>query len=372
MIAPTMINEIYEHLDDELSKKVFENRLLFYFLGEDKFKFGYIEGLFCLSGEQSEFGRARERLISFLNQHTNLVVYGMGTCGRHLSYLYGQDNLIYCDSEEAKMKRWQERGYKVISPEELKESYADSTVLITSWHIDYVNEITASLIKMGFKENQILVYTEILNNVGKELLEIGSAYYQYFDTNIIIPRLSKKEVFVDAGALDAQISIDFANHCGGSYDKIFAFEPNLELIPVCEEKTKAIKDITIYPYGLWNDDVELSFNTSNIDAVGHVVDGPNEDAQNTLKIQAVKLDNVIDKEENVTFIKMDIEGAELNALKGAEQTILRCRPKLAISVYHKQEDIWEIPSYILSLHNDYTFYLRVYSFYGTEIVLYAV
>jgi hypothetical protein len=70
---------------------------------------------------------------------------------------------------------------------------------------------------------------------------------------------------------------------------------------------------------------------------------------------------------------MDIEGAELNALRGAEKTILKYRPKLAICVYHKPEDIWEIPAYILSLHGDYRLYLRHYDICSPcETVLYAV
>ena len=74
----------------------------------------------------------------------------------------------------------------------------------------------------------------------------------------------------------------------------------------------------------------------------------------------------------MTFIKMDIEGAELEALRGAESIIRKQRPKLAICVYHKPEDIWTIPMYILSLQNDYRLFLRHYSFGDTETVLYAI
>ena len=69
---------------------------------------------------------------------------------------------------------------------------------------------------------------------------------------------------------------------------------------------------------------------------------------------------------------MDIEGAELEALKGAEETIKRYRPKLAICVYHKPEDIVEIPKYILNINPDYKLYLRHYSDNAGETVLYAI
>ena len=82
----------------------------------------------------------------------------------------------------------------------------------------------------------------------------------------------------------------------------------------------------------------------------------------------------IDEEvkDNVTFIKMDIEGMELEALKGAEETIRRCKPKLAICAYHKKEDLIEIPQYIKSIRPDYKLYLRAHEPTLSELVLYAI
>ena len=62
----------------------------------------------------------------------------------------------------------------------------------------------------------------------------------------------------------------------------------------------------------------------------------------------------------------------MNALIGAEETIRKYKPKLAISLYHKPEDIWEIPAYIISLQKGYRLYLRHYSPWHEETVLYAV
>ena len=70
---------------------------------------------------------------------------------------------------------------------------------------------------------------------------------------------------------------------------------------------------------------------------------------------------------------MDIEGAELPSLKGAENTIRHYKPKLAISVYHKYDDLFTIPKYIKSLNNEYKFYLRAhYKPYFNDLVLYAI
>ena len=74
----------------------------------------------------------------------------------------------------------------------------------------------------------------------------------------------------------------------------------------------------------------------------------------------------------MTFIKLDVEGAERKALQGARKTIKRDRPRLAVSVYHKAEDIIELPAYILSLHEDYRLYLRHYQMSPCETIVYAL
>ncbi len=77
-------------------------------------------------------------------------------------------------------------------------------------------------------------------------------------------------------------------------------------------------------------------------------------------------------EESPSFIKMDIEGAELEALKGAKNIIQKYAPKLAVCVYHKPEDMEEIPQLLLEYNPNYRFYLRHYSLTMNETVLYAL
>ena len=76
--------------------------------------------------------------------------------------------------------------------------------------------------------------------------------------------------------------------------------------------------------------------------------------------------------EHVDFIKMDIEGSELDALKGAEKTIRRFRPKLAICIYHKPDDYITIPKYISELQLGYSFYIDHHMIFLNETVLFAV
>lgn len=90
-----------------------------------------------------------------------------------------------------------------------------------------------------------------------------------------------------------------------------------------------------------------------------------------IRVKLDALDHIL-QGKKVTFIKLDIEGAELKALHACRDTIVQHRPKLAICVYHKPEDIIEIPSYIHEIVPEYKLYLRHHSKDHCETVFYAV
>ena len=91
-----------------------------------------------------------------------------------------------------------------------------------------------------------------------------------------------------------------------------------------------------------------------------------------MKIEVDRLEDMISEDEPITFIKMDLEGAEYEALIGAKKIIKKWKPKLAISLYHKPEDVWELPSLILDMNPSYSLYLSHYSIATAETVLYAL
>ena len=86
--------------------------------------------------------------------------------------------------------------------------------------------------------------------------------------------------------------------------------------------------------------------------------------------RVVALDDMVG-DTTIGFIKLDIEGFEMSALKGAEKTLLRDKPFLAVCVYHKPGDVLEIMDYLHTLVPDYRFWLRHYSAIQDETVLYA-
>lgn len=83
------------------------------------------------------------------------------------------------------------------------------------------------------------------------------------------------------------------------------------------------------------------------------------------------IDHILGKEK-ATFIKMDVEGSELEALKGAKKQIASNTPRLAICVYHNKEDLYTIPQLIRSYYEGYRFYLRSHSLMPTELTLFCI
>lgn len=187
---------------------------------------------------------------------------------------------------------------------------------------------------------------------------------QYFDDDVM--RLSEGEVFVDCGAYDGDTILAFMasleKHNISSYGKIYAFEADEANTVKMRENLKGKPNIEILSKGVFDHTGTLCFEAGNQTSSKISSDG--------IKIEITTIDEVVG-DDNVTLIKMDIEGSELAALKGAEKTIKRCKPKLAICVYHKTEDLVTIPQYIQSLHPDYKLSFRNYDNAALESVLYA-
>jgi FkbM family methyltransferase len=187
---------------------------------------------------------------------------------------------------------------------------------------------------------------------------------QYFADPI---ELTDHETFVDCGAYDGDTIRSIVENTRGQYRKIFAFEPEEANYQRLQKylQDNNIKNVETYNAGTWSEKTTLRFSSdSNMAAIVADEDGD-------ISIPVETIDDVIGDEE-VTFVKMDIEGAELPSLQGAAQTIKRCKPKLTICVYHKPEDLITIPQYIKSLSGDYKFYLRHHQMMSWEMVLYAV
>ena len=175
----------------------------------------------------------------------------------------------------------------------------------------------------------------------------------YFDHGLFDMR--EDESYVDGGAYDGDSVIEFIEQVQGKYAKIYAFEldkDNYDIMCRNLEQFESGK-IETYCMGLYNREnrISLGGHADGTHISGWVGDGENDYAQ------VAALDDVL-AGKPVTLIKMDIEGSEMPALNGAKKIITEQKPRIAISAYHKLEDIWQIPIYLKSLNPKYRCYLR--------------
>lgn len=174
-------------------------------------------------------------------------------------------------------------------------------------------------------------------------------------------------VFVDAGTYDGLTVKEYMQRCGGKYGKVICFEADENNVNTIKQNFAEwnIERADIYALGLWSEKTVLKF-----DAIGSGSGRISDEGTVSLNVDA--LDHVL-KHENIDFVKMDIEGAEVEALKGAKELISMQKPILAISVYHNPGDIFEIPLLIHEICPEYKLYLRHYrQFSAQETICYAI
>lgn len=171
---------------------------------------------------------------------------------------------------------------------------------------------------------------------------------QYFEDFL---QLRTGEVFVDAGGFDGQTVIDFIARCP-RYQSVHFFEPDPHNLKIAGEKLSSYANIHYYNCGLGNEPGVLKFSSGGGSASA-------VSAAGNIEIQIDTIDRLV--VEPVSFIKMDIEGSERLALRGAVLHIRRDHPKLAVCCYHRFDDLLEIPREILSIRDDYSLYLRHYT-----------
>ena len=189
---------------------------------------------------------------------------------------------------------------------------------------------------------------------------------QYFEYNFFPQK--EDEIFVDCGAFNGISLKMFLQVNNYQFKKYYAVEPDLNNYKVLENYIMSLP-------GPIKDKIEYmnvaAYNRNGIDML-YSLEGPGSFIADIgrQEVRTVKIDDIVD-DQGATFIKMNIEGSELQALRGAQQTIRKFKPRLAIAGYHKTGDLWDVPSLILSLNPSYNVFLRSYMNH-ISFVYYAV
>lgn len=181
--------------------------------------------------------------------------------------------------------------------------------------------------------------------------------------------LRRDETFVDCGAFDGDTARRFLEVLQNKFRKIFAFEPDPQnfgqLSHWRSTQPEMIKrKIEVTPYAISDIEDTLRFCADGTEA-------SSLGAAGSIEVQTITLDHYF-AATPITYLKMDIEGAEPSAIHGAVKVIQRDRPVLAVCVYHQQDHIWVIPNLLNSICENYRFYLRPHLLEGWDTVLYAV
>lgn len=207
------------------------------------------------------------------------------------------------------------------------------------------------------REKNIMDYTDI-KYFGKS---------EYFINEFWTPQTGGNEVFIDGGGYTGDTVEEFIKWTKGDYKAIYCFEPEAGKHKIIEDQLwKWGGKVHLYKKGLYDKETVLEFVEGDGLHSGKIVEA---NSQNTVEIETAVLDNIV--AERVTFLKFDIEGAELAALEGARRIITNDKPRLAICIYHKLDDLWKIPRLILQMVPEYKIKIRHCGVRCKGTVLYA-
>lgn len=342
--------KVYNLFEDELSKKIYEAKVNWYFKGgkdeTNDILYEYYE----------------DSKIVGLEKYNckNVAICGAGNYGRQsfkaLTHA-GYNICAFLDNDNSRVGTMFENTI-IMSFTQFVAEFNDKDVIVIIDNQRLADVFFSELYELGFDQRKIF---RTRDNVVRNIF--GNIYFDINELNH-----DGNEIFIDAGSFNGDTIREFLKWCGSEYKKIYAFEPMEEGYELTKKMLTDVKNISFEHSALGDRVGEVIFSKSYSGLMGSRI---GEDGDSLEKVEIKTIDNVLNGEP-ATFIKMDIEGAELSALKGGIQTLKRYRPNLAISLYHKNEDLVTIPLWIKENIPDYKFYLRHYSNKKWDLVLYCL
>ena len=354
-----MARNVYAHLNDEISKKIFEAKMLYASTGD----VGYITGL---EPKYRNLSSDMQVYVEKLQKGSHCLIYGAGNAGHYLAGRFKRFGVrvdAFIDPDESLGPVDERTGIKVITDRDLRENkalYGDKTFIISYSKKPVADETKKRLVEeIGIDEKNIRMGVfDWRNNQGQ--------YFDFFEAK-------ENEVFVDCGCFDGATCYNFAGWCGHKgFDHIYSFEAD----PVNYEKSKTALEplgkCDLFPYGTSDSKKKVYFAADAFETSCIISreEAEKRNFEGVEEIETISLDEALEG-KRITFIKMDIEGAEFEALLGARKLIMENRPRMAISVYHKFEDFVTLANLVLEMHPDYRISFRHYGFDELETIMYV-
>jgi FkbM family methyltransferase len=196
------------------------------------------------------------------------------------------------------------------------------------------------------------------------------AHPQYFPDDLFA--WSEREWIVDGGAYDGDTVRTVTTMHGDRFGHVLALEPDPVNFSKLQETVAKLPRAAHGKIDCRQVALGSGHGTVYLEATGTAASAASAiPSAGTIAVSADTLDALVDG-ARPTFIKLDIEGFEIDALEGARQTIERLGPILAICVYHRQDHLWRIPLLLGQRRDDYAFFLRPHNEEGWDLVCYAI
>jgi FkbM family methyltransferase len=226
------------------------------------------------------------------------------------------------------------------------------------------HEIAAAFDLLQDEESRHTFAAQIQLRLHADFDGIGTpvADEQYFPS---LFALTANECFVDCGSYTGDTIQSFATQAGNRFHKVIAFEADAAVLPNLQAFMDRLGDRAVLH------SAAVGAHNGVVRFAGNGIGGGCFSSTSGTEAACVRLDDALAGEQ-VSFIKMDIEGAELQALEGAHRTIWRDRPILAICGYHTPDHLWRVLASLKNLAPDSAFFLRSHCTDGLDTVCYAV
>lgn len=327
-----------------------------------------------------------------------ICLYGTGKYFR--DYVQNIDRFDYvCDSDPGKWGQYFE-GKKCLSPDQLEQIPSPVVFIMAGYYQeiqDYLNDRGIENYYFGdlflnvydtkyppewFEDNrqEILdtlclfadewskkVYANVIcNRIAPKFAELSfhemEEKGEYFQTGLW--SYDDRECFVDAGAYNGDSICSFLETVGGAFEAVYGLEPDPENFEQLLRRVELSEDSRIHLIRKGISDRQELVRIVQAGGGSHI------GAEGESVAEMDCLDTILG-DRKVTFLKMDVEGLEQQGLTGAERLLRTWTPKLAVSVYHRLEDLWKIPKMLKEINPSYQFYLRHHTAVAWDTDLYA-
>jgi FkbM family methyltransferase len=269
-------------------------------------------------------------------------------------------------------KKLRERGFETVVPFAMLQVLASDVFPPHMFYDGLLDDLSAHRAEIEMLNDRLA------DDRSREVLAAVVAFRRTLDPAVLQPVITDHdlyapeglfnfepdEVYVDGGSYDGDTIRTFIARVHGRFADVYAFEPD----PVTFAKLKANfrDEPRVHPIhaGLFSRAGSLRFRDDASRGAIFAADGD-------IEMPVTTIDEVL-CDRRLTYVKMNIEGAELDALDGGRNAIRKWRPRLALSVYHRASDLWRIPQRVLELDDNYELYLRQHDGGIIETVLYAL